>query len=92
MDATAIFFLTVLVQAALTLIVLGIGVLILAVLLICQTSSSPQGHPAENIRIVGLEARQDMDQVCNDFLLWQVQHMLHSRESGSYGFKEDVTQ
>lgn len=84
MDATAIFFLTVL--------VLGIGVLILAILLRCQPSSSPQGDPAENIRIIGLEARQDMDQVCSDFLLRQVQHVLHSCESSSYGSREDATQ
>jgi len=59
-------------------------ILIMGLLLTCLTSSPPQEDPLENIHVIGLEARQEMDRVCNDFVLQQVQHLLNSCTSTSH--------
>jgi hypothetical protein len=65
--------------------------IVVGLLLTCFTSSPPQKDPLENIRIIGLEARQEMDRIYDDFVLQQVQRLLNSCTNTSYGPEKEVT-
>lgn len=59
-------------------------ILVAALLYKCSRSSSPQEDPLENIHIIGLEARQEMDRAYNDFVLQHVQRLFNSCTNTSY--------